>query len=119
MLAAVAAVSCGEAILAKGMRQPTPAGGLFTQFRAVATNPHVIVGTMLMTTYFGIYMYCLRIAPLNFVLPMSAVSYLLGAGLAKWYLGEQVSSITWAGTLVITLGVIIVGLGGSVSSHSP
>ena len=119
MLIAVVAVSTGEAILAKGMKQPLPDSGLATQIRAVVTNRHVICGTLLMALYFGLYMYSLRLADFSFVLPLSAASYILGALLAKWYLGEQISPLRWIGTLVITSGVILIGLSAADSSQSP
>ena len=64
-------------------------------------------------------MYCLRIADFSFVLPISALSYLTGGAIAKWYLGEHISPLRWAGTFVITLGVVIIGLSGTDPSHSP
>jgi drug/metabolite transporter (DMT)-like permease len=111
MLLATLAVSLGEALLSKGMKLtnvPTASGWMQVQ---TVLNRYVICGTALMTAYFGLYMLALRWADLSFVLPLTAVSYLLGALLAKFYLGEQVSPTRWAGILIITLGVIVVGFG--------
>ncbi|MCW3099879.1 MAG: putative rane protein [Chthonomonadaceae bacterium] len=109
MLLATLAVSLGEALLSKGMKLtnvPSASGWAQT-----VLNRYVICGTVLMTAYFGLYMLALRWADLSFVLPLTAVSYLLGALLAKFYLGEHVSPTRWAGVLIITFGVIVVGLG--------
>ena len=111
VMAATLCVAIGEAILAKGMKQTINVSGPILQQVRAYLNPRVLVGTMLMTTYFGMYMYALKLADLSFVLPLTAVSYLLGALLAKYYLHEQVSPTRWIGTLVIVLGVIIVGFG--------
>ena len=119
MILAVLAVSIGEAILAKGMKQPMPTGNLLAQIRSVLTNRHVIGGTLLMAVYFGIFMYCLRIGEFSFVLPISALSFVIAGAMGKWYFGENVPLLRWAGIFVIILGVVIVGLGGSDSSHSP
>jgi drug/metabolite transporter (DMT)-like permease len=117
MLVAVIAVSVGEAMLAKGMKMTNQvSGGWGSQFRAVM-NPQVIGGSFLMALYFGCYMVALRWADLSFVLPLTALSYLLGAMLAKYYLGEAVTPIRWAGAIIITLGVIIVGIGDSGNSQ--
>jgi len=112
MLVAVLAVSFGEALLSKGMKQSNSVHGeLWAQIRGVLTNWHVLAGMLLMTAYFGLYMLALRWADLSFVLPLTALSYLLGATLAKFYLGEAVTPARWIGALIITLGVIVVGLG--------
>jgi drug/metabolite transporter (DMT)-like permease len=120
MLLAVLAVSVGEALLSKGMKQSNAVtGGFWALARGILGNGHVVVGTLLMTTYFGLYMLALRWADLSFVLPLTALSYLFGALLAKLYLGETVTPVRWAGALIITVGVIIVGLGDSGASHTP
>ena len=110
MLVSVAAVSLGEAMLAKGMKQ-TADGNALVVARSLLSNFYVVGGTMLMMVYFGMYMYALKLADLSFVLPITALSYLLGALLAKYFLHEDVSPAKWIGTLVITLGVFIVGFG--------
>ncbi len=104
-------VAVGEAILAKGLKQTGAVpGGIAQQIRAYL-NAKVLFGTLLMTTYFGLYMLALKLADLSFVLPLTAVAYLLGALLAKYYLHENVTPTRWLGTLVIMLGVAIVGFG--------
>ena len=113
MLFAVLCVSTGETLLAKGMRLTNGVtGGLLAQARGVL-NGYVIVGTLLMAVFFGLYSLSLRWADLSFVLPITALSYLMGAILAKFYLGETISPTRWAGVLIITLGVVVVGLGES------
>lgn len=121
MLCAVLAVSIGEAMLSKGMKQSnTLTGGLWPQMRGIVTNSHVLFGVLLMSVFFGLYMLALKWADLSFVLPLTALSYLFGALLAKMYLGEAVTPIRWIGALVITLGVVIVGLGDVGSTlHKP
>ncbi|HLJ55204.1 MAG TPA: EamA family transporter [Chthonomonadaceae bacterium] len=111
MLVATVAVSVGETLLSKGMKQTNTAGpGLFAQARAVL-NWAVLCGMFLMAAYFGLYMIALKWADLSFVLPLTAVSYLLGALLARYYLHETVTQTRWIGALIITAGVVIVGLG--------
>ncbi len=120
MLFAVLAVSMGEALLSKGMKQTQVlAGGPWGTLRGVLCNFHVIGGTALMAAYFGLYMLALRWADFSFVLPLTALSYLLGALLARYYLGETVTPVRWVGALVITVGVVIVGLGDGGAAHVP
>jgi len=111
VMLAVLAVSVGEAMLSRGMKTPdVPGGGGWAQARNVL-NVYVIGGTLLMMLYFGLYMLALKWADFSFVLPLTAVSYLLGAILAKYFLHENVTPLRWIGTLVIMLGVAIVGWG--------
>ena len=108
---ATLAVSVGEALLAKGMKQTNQSSPeLFAQLRAML-NPAVISGTLLMAAYFILYMLALKHADLSFVLPFTAISYLLGAVLAKYFLHETVTPSRWIGALIITLGVVVVGFG--------
>jgi len=119
MFFAVLSVSVGEALLAKGMKLTNQVtGGWQDQIRGMMT-PQVIGGTALMATYFGLYMVALRWADLSFVLPLTALTYLLGAILAKYYLGENVTSVRWVGAIIITLGVIVVGFGEGQSLPKP
>ena len=119
MVVAVLAVSCGEALLAKGMKQTAGAPGGVAAIRAIAANPRVLCGVCLMAVYFGLYMLALRWADLSFVLPITALSYLLGAILARLYLHEHVTPVRWIGAIVITIGVIIVGLGDAGPHSAP
>jgi drug/metabolite transporter (DMT)-like permease len=109
-LLAVVAVSVGETLLTKGMKQ-TGDGAWWRVALSAVTNRYVLVGTLLMAVYFGMYMTALKLAPLSFVLPLTAVSFLLGGLLAKFYLHEEVGPLKWLGYLVIMAGVILVGVG--------
>ena len=112
MFLAVIAVSVGEAMVAKGMKQSAAANASASSayFRGFL-SPQALIGMVLMAAYFALYALSLQWADMSFVLPLTALSYLLGTLLAKYYLGETVTTTRWAGTLIITLGVIVVGLG--------
>jgi drug/metabolite transporter (DMT)-like permease len=51
------------------------------------------------------------------VLPIHAFSYVLNAILAVWILGEQMPLLRWVSTGLITLGVLLVGLGENQTSR--
>lgn len=120
MLLAVLFVSVGETLLSKGMKQSNHImGGAWEQVRGILVNGYVITGTLLMAGYFGLYMLALRWADLSFVLPITALSYLMGAALAHYYLHESVTPTRWFGALVIVLGVIIVSLGEKGAPRTP
>jgi drug/metabolite transporter (DMT)-like permease len=112
VIVATMAVASGEAMLSRGMKLSGSNGGWISQIRSIL-NVNVVCGTLLMMTYFGLYMLALKWADFSFVLPLTALSFIFGAFLAKYYLHEHVSAGRWVGTLVIMAGVVIVGLGES------
>jgi uncharacterized membrane protein len=113
MFLATLAVSVGETLLAKGMKETNTVGpGFWTQLRSVI-NWAVVCGTLPMMSYFALYMLALKSADLSFVLPLTAISYLIAAFLARFYLHETVTPTRWLGALIITAGVVVVGLGES------
>jgi drug/metabolite transporter (DMT)-like permease len=112
ILIATCCVAVGETLLSVGMRQMDKAGvqGLALLGGALK-NPYVVGGTLLMMVYFGLYSLCLSWADISYVLPFTALSYLLVALFARFLLHENVTSTRWLGTLLIVAGVVIVGLG--------
>jgi drug/metabolite transporter (DMT)-like permease len=118
MLAAVLALAAGETALSKGMKQAGRSeGGWAAQARAVARNGWIAAGLALLVGHLGLYMLALRRADLSFALPLTAASYPLAALLARFYLREDVGTIRWIGTLVITLGVAIMALGEEAANY--
>ena len=55
-------------------------------------------------------------ADLSYVLPVTAIGYVLTALSGKYLLGENVSIGHWAGIFLITSGVILVGLTAPVTA---
>lgn len=112
MLVAVVVLTLGETLLAKGMKQTAVVtGGWSAHLRAILLNGYFWGGLLLMGMHFGMYMLALRWADLSFVLPFTALAYLSGAVLAKYYLNEAVTPIRWTGAFIITLGVVLIGVG--------
>ena len=112
MFLAVAAVSLGEALLSRGMKQSnTVIGGLWAQLRGVVGNRYVLMGTVLLILYFLLTSLAMRWADLSFVLPLTALSFVIDAFLARYYLAENVTPIRWVGAAIIAFGVCLVGFG--------
>ncbi len=113
LLVSVLCVSLGEALLAAGMRAAGRTEPTGWRLAAVAAGDwRVWTGTALMTAFYCMYALALSWADLSFVLPITALSYLLGAILAATYLGEAVTVTRWVGTALIVAGVVVVGKGG-------
>jgi len=120
MIAALFA-AVGESLLSFGMRRygamslAEPSNWLVL-VSLVVRNPFVFLGVVFLGIFFFLYLAALSWADLSFVLPLTAVSYLFAALLAKFFLKEYVSWYRWAGTIVIVIGIALVMLGGKSRS---
>lgn len=68
-------------------------------------NPWVALGIVLLIAFFASYLSALSWADLTYVLPATAMGYVMVAVAGKLLLGEHVSVARWTGILLITAGV--------------
>jgi uncharacterized membrane protein len=118
ILGAVAVfASCGDVCLARGIRDfgAVTSGNWWHLFGTVL-NPWVLTGICLLVLFFGSYLTALSWADLTYVLPATALSYLLMAWLAKLFLNEHVTTSRWLGIALITTGVGFVASGPAVTT---
>jgi drug/metabolite transporter (DMT)-like permease len=103
----------GNVFLSRGMRTVgsintiSPAS-VFSYGVRAATNPSLMLGFSLLLAFFALYLAALSRLDLSYVLPMTASTYVLTAVLAWLILGESVSLTRWAGTLAVTVGILLV-----------
>ena len=79
--------------------------------RRPCCNPWIVVGICLLILFFCSYLTALSWADLTYVLPATALSYVLMALLAKIFLHENVTLSRWLGIALITAGVGFVATG--------
>ena len=72
-------------------------------------NPYVAAGILLLILSLLIRMALLSLADLSYVVPMTAVGYVISTALAEFFLRESVSAQGWIGTLLVFLGAAVVG----------
>jgi uncharacterized membrane protein len=72
-------------------------------------SPWVALGIALLIVWTLARMALLSWADLSFVLPVTSAGYVLTALAGKFFLHEQIGYERWAGTVLIMLGVILVG----------
>ena len=100
----------GNFSLSRGMRGTDAA--VFSSpmgYIAVLFNPWVAAGVVLLLLWMLSQMLLLSWADLSFVLPVTAIGYVLTAIAGRVLLGEQISPARWAGVLLIMAGVALVG----------
>jgi len=71
-------------------------------------NPFVAVGISMLILALLTRLALLSLADLSFVLPLTALGYILSALLGKMFLNEHVSPTQWLGTALIFFGVMLV-----------
>lgn len=76
---------------------------IFTQLQV-----WLAIGCML--TFLVLWMVSLSWSDLTFVMPLTALTYVLNALLVGPVLGEEVSALRWLGTILIAVGVALVTL---------
>ena len=76
----------------------------------VISQPRFWLAVSGMAIFFFIWTSILSYADLTFVLPFTAMTYVLNAMLAPVMLNETVSPTRWLGVLLIAAGVALVGL---------
>ncbi len=109
VLIATICAAVGESFLSYGMRRigyANPSVGEW--FAMVATNPYVFIGVFFLAGFFFLYLAALSWADLSYVMPLTALSYLFAAVLAKVYLKEDISWLRWTGIIVIVIGIALV-----------
>ncbi len=117
LLAVAIFASCGDVCLARGMRD---FGAVSTAnwplLLTVLVNPWIVAGIALLVLFFCSYLTALSWADLTYVLPATALSYVLMAALARIFLHENVTPAHWLGIALITVGVGVVASGPSLTA---
>jgi bacterial/archaeal transporter family protein len=114
LLLAVLAHVMGNLSLSHGMKQvgdmPTLSAATLLQFGlSTIANGWVILGVALLIGFFLLFLVALSRHDLSYVQPMIASSYVFTAIFAGLFLQEHISFNRWVGTLVIALGIFLVG----------
>jgi drug/metabolite transporter (DMT)-like permease len=117
IVVAIAALSAaiGESLMSVGMRRYgvislTDPAHLVTLILSVVRNPYVFLGVVFLAFFFFLYLAALSWADLSYVLPLTAMSYIFAALMAKFVLKEDVSWQRWLGTVIIVIGVACVAI---------
>jgi drug/metabolite transporter (DMT)-like permease len=113
MLLAVTAGTIGDILLTKGMKElgdlssMNLRGILSVVFQAL-TSPKLVLGTAMLAVFFFLWLAVLSWEDLSVALPMQALNYVLVAFLSQYFLGEVVTPLRWAGTVLVCIGVILI-----------
>jgi len=79
----------------------------FRYFWRALTTPSVIIGTALMAVAFFLNLALLARAPVSFIVPVTAMEYIVAVVMARFVLGETVPLLRWGGVALIGAGIIL------------
>lgn len=105
----------GNVILKQAMLYAPPEAGPITSI----LQPVAVLGIAVLTAWMLLRMWLLGMADLSFVVPVSAVGYVLSAFAGVFFFHERVPARGWIGTVVIMLGAILTGLTEHSARPSP
>ncbi len=118
LLSVVVFGATGDTFLARGMKQ---VGAIDVQhlshLMTALANPWVLLGIFSLLAFMWSYMTALSFADLTFVLPATAVGYVVMALLGRFWLHEHISPLRWLGIALIVGGVGLVAGGPSRTVH--
>jgi len=116
VLLVVLAGTTGEMLVSRAMKQI----GEVTSFRPAAIarvvlralgSPWMWSGLAMMALAFFSLLVLLSRANVSFVVPVTALSYVMAALGGRFFLREQVSTGRWMGVCLVCLGVVLVWAG--------
>ena len=80
----------------------------FSYLRAIF-HPFVALGIVMLIAALLARLALLSLADLSFVLPTTAIGYVLSAVFGKFFLQEQIGVARWAGVALVLAGAVLVG----------
>ena len=106
---AVTVQAAGNVCLSLGMRQFALASGSWADLALFAlTNPWLWAGAACLASFTLLFTLVLSWTDLSLALPVISVEIVVNVALAGWLLGEKVSPLHWAGTVMVAAGVALV-----------
>jgi uncharacterized membrane protein len=108
----IALKAIGNLSLAWGMKRlPQTMSASPLPFLRAMLDPLVALGIVALILALLTRMALFSLADLSFVLPVTAVGYILAVILGKAFLHETISTQRWTGTVLIAIGAALVGSG--------
>src|SRR5579872_3341011 len=101
--------AAGNLSLAWGMKRLPPMSANPLPYLRAMLDPFVALGIVALILALLTRMALFSLADLRFVLPVTAVGYIIATLLGKIFLHETVSPQRWAGTILIVFGAALVG----------
>jgi len=106
----VLAGAAGDVCVARAMRASGEGGGAWATAARAVRHTFLWLGVVCKAVAFFSFLWLLTLADLSWVVPATAVSFVLEVIAAKFFLRETISATRWAGVLCVCLGVAFISL---------
>jgi ceramide glucosyltransferase len=115
VLLVVFSSAAGDVFLTKGMKQVGDVSAvsrleILRTIKRIAGNLNFILGVTCLAVSFFSFLTVLSWANLSFVVPATALVYVVTVLGAKFFLREQIDRMRWAGTFLVCFGVALICL---------
>src|SRR5215831_19154296 len=104
--------SLGDILSARAMRQigdvHLTISGVVRAVRLGVRNPWLLLGIVCQAIAFASFLGLLSFVDLSYVVPLTAVTYLINTVGSRFFLKERISRERWIGTLLVVFGVVLV-----------
>lgn len=100
--------SIGDVAISQAMKVVGATSGDWGQQARAALNPYLFAGIGLHISFMLLYMFALSREELSFVLPMTALDYVLVTVFAAVWAGEDISALRWTSSILVSGGVALV-----------
>jgi drug/metabolite transporter (DMT)-like permease len=105
---AILAQATGNVCLSKAMKEFFSDGSILVLFSQALRSPTLWLGTFLYILFFVLFTAVLSWEDLSFVVPAISAEVIVNVAFADFFLKEPVSSVRWLGSILVSIGVILV-----------
>lgn len=74
----------------------------------IFTNRYIITGMILYVSVFLLWLAAMSTLDISFMYPMLSLAYILTSAMASIFLGEDITSIRWIGTVLVVIGCFLI-----------
>jgi len=105
--------SAGVVLLKKGINQvgeikTLNVSGIIQLVKSGATNACILAGVLFEALFFASLLILMSKSDISFLWPLTGLSFVFATFAAIWFLGEQASTVRWAGVILIMLGAALI-----------
>jgi len=105
--------SAGVVLLKKGINQvgeikTLNVSGIIQLVKSGATNACILACVLFEALFFASLLILMSKSDISFLWPLTGLSFVFATFAAIWFLGEQVSTVRWAGVILIMLGAALI-----------
>jgi uncharacterized membrane protein len=108
LIAFIVACTVASDVLQSFEMKRSGAAGAVQKSMAALIRPLFVLSIVLLAISFFAFLRVLRLAPISYIAPVTASTYVLDGFLARYVLKEHVTSKRWLGIAFVCAGVVLI-----------